>query len=177
MPAPKQAEVNRAFEAMFDAELPYVWTSLRRLGVADRDIEDVAHELFLQVLKNLPTFDATRPPRPWLFAFAVRFASDYRRLARHRGSFLGDTEPAESNPGPEAILAARQREALVLRALEDVDFERRVVFVLHELEERPMTEVSDMLGLPLNTGYSRLRVAREEFAAGVRRLTRGKETP
>jgi RNA polymerase sigma-70 factor (ECF subfamily) len=175
--APKPADA-RAFEALFDAELPYVWTSLRRLGVAERDLEDVAHELFLQVLRNLPTADTTRPARPWLFAFAVRFAADYRRLARHRGAFLGDTEPMEPSAGPEALLAAKQREALVLRALEDVDFDRRAVFVLHELEERSMPEVAETLGLSLNTGYSRLRVAREEFAASVRRLTaRGEETP
>ena len=43
-------DVAARFEELFDAELPYVWTSLRRLGVLPRDLEDVAHELFLQVL-------------------------------------------------------------------------------------------------------------------------------
>src|SRR3954469_6940209 len=92
----QQADVAARFEEIFDAELPYVWTSLRRLGVQPRDLEDVAHELFLAVLQRLPTADTSRPMRPWLFAFAVRFASDYRRLARHKTDLLGDAEPASA---------------------------------------------------------------------------------
>jgi RNA polymerase sigma-70 factor (ECF subfamily) len=166
-----QEDVAARFAAIFDAELPYVWTSLRRLGVAPRDLEDVAHELFVQVLKRLPSSDTTRPMRPWLFAFAVRFAADYRRLARHKTALLGDAEPAGVSPSAEGRMIQAERERLVLRALEHIDPERRAVFVLHELDEVPMSEIAHALDLPVNTGYSRLRVAREEFVAAVRRLT------
>lgn len=83
---------------IFEAELPYVWTSLKRLGVASRDLEDVAHELFLQVLKRLRECDTSLPVRPWLFAFAVRFASDYRRLARHKVDLRSASTPRRSAP-------------------------------------------------------------------------------
>lgn len=49
---------------------------------------------------------------------------------------------------------------------------RRAVFILHELDEEPMPAVAETLGIPLNTGYSRLRVARDEFTTALRRLTR-----
>ena len=171
-------DVAARFEEIFDAELPYVWTSLRRLGVLPRDLEDVAHELFLQVLHHLPTADTSRPMRPWLFAFAVRFASDYRRLARHKTDLLGDVEPAGVSPSPEGSLMQVERERLVLRALEQVEPDRRAVFVLHELDEIPMSEIAPALGFPINTGFSRLRVAREEFTAAIRRLTQqGRDVP
>lgn len=172
------SDVAARFEEIFEAQLPYVWTSLKRLGVAPRDLEDVAHELFLQVLKRLPECDMSQPIRPWLFAFAVRYAADYRRLARHKTDLLGSEEPVATSSSPEGALAAVERERLVLRALESIDMDRRAVFVLHELDEVPMSEITTALGIPLHTGYSRLRVAREEFVAGVRRLTRqGKEMP
>ena len=168
----KDAMVGR-FEAIFDAELSYVWTSLRRLGVHTRDLEDVAHEVFLKAYEALPRYDPTRPVRPWLFAFAFRFASDYRRLARHRTELYGDEEPGHAwEPDAEQALAQRQRQALVSRALESIEIERRAVFVLHELDEEPMPSVVEILGIPLNTGYSRLRTAREEFATALRRLDR-----
>ena len=72
------------FRSIFDHEFSYVWTSLRRLGVPPRDLEDITHDVFVEVFRNLDRYDPTRPLRPWLFAFAFRFASDYRRLARHR---------------------------------------------------------------------------------------------
>ncbi|MDB5212616.1 MAG: polymerase sigma factor RpoE [Myxococcaceae bacterium] len=163
------------FEAIFEAELPYVWTSLRRLGVHARDLEDVAHEVFLRAYENLSRYDTTRPIRPWLFAFAFRFASDYRRLARHRTELYGDDEPGRAEtPDAEQALVERERAELVANALESIDIERRAVFILHELDEQPMPAVVESLGIPLNTGYSRLRVAREEFTTALRRLTRAK---
>ena len=105
------------FEAVFESELSYVWTSLRRLGVHARDLEDVAHDVFLQVHKTIARYDETRPLRPWLFAFAVRAASDYRRLARHRTDLLGDDEPLVLDDASiEDDLTRREREAVVAAA-------------------------------------------------------------
>lgn len=173
MPLTQKDALVARFEAVFEAELGYVWTSLRRLGVQPRDLEDVAHEVFLKAYGAFASYDPSRPIRPWLFAFAFRFASDYRRLARHGTALYGDDEPApDERPDAEQALLQRQREELVARALESVDIDRRAVFVLHELDEQPMPVVAEMLGIPLNTGYSRLRTAREEFTAALRRLDR-----
>jgi RNA polymerase sigma-70 factor (ECF subfamily) len=159
------------FRSLFDTEFEYVWHTLRRLGVRDRDLEDVTHDVFLTVHKKLHTFDEARPKRPWLFAFAYRFASDYRRLARHRTEVLGLT-PDGPDPSPSAFDRAAFGETLDLarRALDTLPLERRAVFVLHELDECPMQEVAQALGIPLNTAYSRLRLAREDLAKAIRRL-------
>lgn len=45
-----------------------------------------------------------------------------------------------------------------------------MVFILHDLDEQPMREISDALDVPIKTLYARLGVAREQFTAAVRRL-------
>ncbi len=87
-----------SFRAVFDAECGYVWATLRRLGVAERDIEDVAHETFLRVAAHLHAYDPARPLRAWLFVFAMRMAKDYRRLARHRHEAVGAEEKRPTRP-------------------------------------------------------------------------------
>jgi RNA polymerase sigma-70 factor (ECF subfamily) len=161
------------FRAVFDAECAYVWTTLRRLGVAARDVEDVAHETFLRVAAHLHEYDAQRPLRPWLFVFALRMARDYRRLARHRRELVGVLEDAPNDAGlrPDEALEARQAHDLVMRALDALDWDKRVVFVACELEEREVAEVAEMLAIPRNTAASRLRLARGEFTAAIRRMT------
>ena len=77
-------------ETLFDGEFSYVWNSLRRLGIHERDLEDMTHEIFLQVHRHWAAYDTSRPARPWLFGFCYRIAADYRRLARHRGTLVGD---------------------------------------------------------------------------------------
>ena len=70
MPLTQKDDLAARFEAVFEAELGYVWTSLRRLGVQPRDLEDVAHEVFLKAYGSFSSYDSNRPIRPWLFAFA-----------------------------------------------------------------------------------------------------------
>jgi RNA polymerase sigma-70 factor (ECF subfamily) len=173
---PRSNEDSRArFRDVFEREFDYVWASLRRLGVHTRDLEDVAQDLFVQVNRRIGAYDPSRPIRPWLFAFAVRCASDWRRLARHRVEVLGrDGDDAAPTPGADEQLERMQDLNLVLRALESVELGRRAVFILHELDGCSMKDITESLGIALFTGYSRLRVAREEFTTAVRRL-RSKE--
>lgn len=159
------------FQRLFRAEFRYVWTSLRRLGVPPRDIEDVAHEMFLEVHRQLVRYDPRRPARPWLFAFALRFAADYRKQARVRREGFGEApEMLDPSPGADARVAEREARDIVAEALEAVELERRAVFILFELDEVPMADIATSLGLPVNTAYSRLRLARDEFAAAARRI-------
>jgi RNA polymerase sigma-70 factor (ECF subfamily) len=162
-----------AFRAVFDREFAYVWTSLRRLGVAARDLEDVTHDVFVEVFRSFERYDAARPLRPWLFAFAFRFASDYRRLVRHRVEIYEEPAGVAETPAADELVAARELHLLVGKALESVDLVRRAVFILHELDGEPMAEIAETLGIPVNTAYSRLRVAREEFTSTFRALQRG----
>ena len=170
-PTPPHGATNRDFEAIFAKEFSYVWRALARLGVSDADREDLTNEVFFQVYRRLSTADLERPMRPWLFGFAFRIASTHRRLARHRFERPCDVlEAPDSAPSAHETLERREAQALVDRALEDLSLEQRAVFVLHEIDDYKMPEISEALSIPLNTAYSRLRLARERFTAAVRRL-------
>ncbi|MGA3123523.1 MAG: sigma-70 family RNA polymerase sigma factor [Polyangiaceae bacterium] len=149
----------------------YVWSSLRRLGVPAADLEDVTHDVFLQVHRRLGQYDASRPVRPWLFGFAYRRASQHRRRAHRRHEIPGEPDTA-THPGvpPDRQLSVQEDRKLVLLALEAMGMDRRAVFVLHEIDQVPMSDIATSLGIPVNTAYSRLRIARAEFAVAVRRL-------
>jgi RNA polymerase sigma-70 factor (ECF subfamily) len=165
------ALVRPDFRSLFDAEFDYVWHVLRRLGVQPSELEDVTHDVFVAVYRHLQDYDPARPLKPWLFGFAFRTASDHRRLGRHRREHLSEASEA-SDPSPTALERAVTGElaGIALRALESLELDRRAVFILHELDECPMPEVAATLGIPLNTAYSRLRLARADLRAAVRRL-------
>jgi len=60
-----------------------------------------------------------------------------------------------------------------MRALEELDLDRRAVFVMHDIDGHVMPDIAAALGVPLNTAYSRLRLARADFAAAVERVRGG----
>jgi RNA polymerase sigma-70 factor (ECF subfamily) len=160
------------FRAIFDDELDYVWSSLRRLGVREADLLDQAQEVFVVVHSLFDDYDPTLPIRPWLFAIAFRVASRYRSLARNVREVLHDQpiEPVDRAPQADQLLETEQARELLMEAIQGIDLPRRAVFILSEIEERPMAEIADSLHIPVNTAYSRLRLARQDFAAAVVRI-------
>jgi RNA polymerase sigma-70 factor (ECF subfamily) len=108
--------------------------------------------------------------RPWLFGFAMRVAADYRRLARHRMEASGvDVDATDPEPFADERVERRRQRAAVEAALDTLPLERRAVLVLHDLDEVPVPAIAEALGIPLNTAYSRLRLAREELRVAIRR--------
>ena len=153
-------------------ECSYVWNSLRRLGVSDRDLEDLVHDTFLVVNRRLGDFDSSRPLRPWLYGIAMRVAADARKSARNRREELSaePPEPEGEQRGPEDEASAQQNRQLVAEALDRLDFKNRAIFVMHDINEHTLAEASAALDTPIATLYSRLKVAREQFASAVRRI-------
>jgi len=158
--------------AVFADHSSYVWNALRRLGVAQADLEDLTHDTFVAVFKQWQAYDAERPLRPWLFGFALRVASDHRRLARHRIEVSGqELDLPDELPSADERLLQKEREGLAHQALQAVELSRRAVFILHELDDCSLPEIAEALAIPVGTAASRLRLGRQDFAAAVKRLT------
>jgi RNA polymerase sigma-70 factor (ECF subfamily) len=179
--ADARAEID--FHALYQQQFRYVFRTLRRLGAAPVEVDDLVQEVFTVVFQRLGDYDRNRPVEPWLFGIAFRVASTHRRRRSRRVSevALGAHDLADEDAaGPEASLGDRRARELVLRALDALSLDQRAVFVMHEIDEQPIPVVAETLGIPLNTAYSRLRAARAGFAARVRRLEvrpGGGETP
>jgi RNA polymerase sigma-70 factor, ECF subfamily len=155
---------------LYEEEVDFVWKRMRRLGVDARDLEDKVHDVFVIVQRRLPDHDPVRPVRPWLAGISVRVALDYHRDADRRRLLLVEKERVDPGKGPDRLLEEKQARDLVLAALAALPLEQRTVFVLKELDGFSMPEIEEIVNAPLNTLYSRLRLARERFSSAVREL-------
>lgn len=162
-----------SLRAIFDAEFDWVCRTLRRLGVRQTDLEDAAQETFLAVAGKLEEYDPARPLRPWLFGFAMRIAANHRRKKKSDPTDAAD-EAASTTASPEREAELAQAKDLALRALDRVDEDRRAIFVMHDIEGFGAPEIAQLLSIPQNTVYSRLRTARQEFEGAIQRLTRAR---
>jgi RNA polymerase sigma-70 factor (ECF subfamily) len=167
-PPPERAEERVDFAAVYGGYFRAIWRTLRRLGVPPSQLDDAAQDVFVVVHRRLPEFDG-RSLRGWLYAIAVRVASDYRRgRARQNGVPLSESlvdpglDPGRSRELQESV-------QLLHTLLGELEEPKRAVFVLGELEELRVPEIAEALGQNLNTVYSRLRAARAEFEAALRR--------
>jgi RNA polymerase sigma-70 factor (ECF subfamily) len=172
-PAPPPRSQEPSFAEIFRAHTPFLWRTLIGVGVPERDAEDLCQEVMLIAYRRLPEFDG-QSLRAWLWGICVRVASDYRRSARVRRE-IAVLPPDPGLAADRAIdIEARELEARLQRALASLDYDKRVVFVLFEIEELTLREIAQALDTPLQTIYSRLNAARQHVRAAFdARVTEG----
>ncbi|WP_437586686.1 RNA polymerase sigma factor [Sorangium sp. So ce1000] len=163
------------FEEVYTGLLRYVLRVLWRMGVPARHLRDVAQEAFLVVHRRFGDYDPSFSMKAWVASIASHVALRHLRLSRNRRELLARSEGDRvdvADPGYDAEQRFAQAETQrIVRALvQRIEGDRRVVFILYELEGIEMREIAAALQIPENTAWDRLRRARKEFAAAVKRL-------
>lgn len=154
----------------------FVWRSARGLGVGPAAVDDVVQETFVVVHRRLPELAEGSSVRAWISAIVLNVVRrHYRKVKRKSPHELSGGQPTDpdvlqaSQRDPYEVAAHDEATRLVHSILEGIDDDKREVFVLAELEGLTMPEIASALGIKLNTAYSRLRLAREEFERAVLR--------
>jgi RNA polymerase sigma-70 factor (ECF subfamily) len=162
---------ERRLRVLVDTQTDFVWRVLRRLGLPPDAAEDAAQQVFIVASRRL---DEIKPEaeQAFLFRTAVHIASRTRRAFVRRREDLAEDPAAslvDAGPSTEELIDRKRARTLLEDALERMDIDTRSVFILFELEEKTTAEIAEMLDVPMGTVASRLRRARAEFEAFIKR--------
>ena len=149
----------------------FVWLTLQRVGVAPADIEDCLQEVFIVVHQRLGSFDGSSRMTTWLYGICIRVAAAYHRRAFRRWERPGEEihEAIDEGESPELAASRREAQERLRHVLDEMDIEKRAVFVMFEIDEISCEEIAEIVGTPVGTVYSRLHSARKEFESALRR--------
>lgn len=169
--APVVASTTFRTRALVEDHFDFVWRLLRRLGVPGADVDDVTQQVFIVAARRVSDI-ALGSERTFLYGTALRMAATTRRNLRRRERFIQRVPlPAVASVRtPHEELERRQALGFLDLILQTLDDEQREVFVLSEIEELTAPSVASIIGIPLGTVASRLRRARQAFAAELKRL-------
>ncbi|GAC1394794.1 MAG: hypothetical protein NVSMB47_04420 [Polyangiales bacterium] len=160
-----------AFAEVYASSFPFVWRTVRRLGVDPGAVDDVVQEVFLVVHRRLGDFEGRSTLKTWLYGIVRRVVHDHRRArARKPAEPTGDFDAIATDAATPHDDAEKAQAVRVLHALlGELDDDKREVFVLAELEQMSAPEIAEATATNANTVYTRLRAARKEFEAAVAR--------
>jgi len=170
----------REREAARDAELD--WTELvatvhrqmRSMVGPTRDLEDLTQMALEQVLRAVEHYEGRAKLSTFTYGICAHVALNHWRWWRRwlKSFELGVEDrlevPASTRDAPEATLVAERARRLQC-ALEKLDPLRRLTVTLADLEGLTAGEIAEILGCPEPTVRSRLRQARIELSAALRK--------
>jgi RNA polymerase sigma-70 factor (ECF subfamily) len=150
---------DRALRALFDRHAPWLAARLRSVLPA-ADVEDVVQETFIGVWRGAAGYRPGGPIGGWIWGIGSRQAA---LLLRRRGPaalVLLDIVPTDGAPDPADAVLDRAAIAEAVAALGPEGCPEREAWRLMYVEDRPVAEVAELMGVPVGTVKSRAHRAR-----------------
>lgn len=152
-----------AFKALFEHFAPRIKGFLLRTGCSVQEAEDIAQSTLIAVWRKASQFDPdTTGAAAWIFTIARNLRVDSARRATRDGRLRQDVEPDdELDPSEPAdtMISRVEDAARITAAIEKLSADQSRVIRMSFIDERPHTEIAAMLGIPLGTVKSRIRLA------------------
>lgn len=130
------------------------------------DAEDVAQEAFVYAFRNLHRYDPARAAfKTWLYTIAIsRCRNHYHRSRKPTvdiGALIAGQLAAPRSDMPEALHARQSAYEALERALAELKPALREAVVLRYAHGLTYREAAEIMGCPLKTAESRVRLAHD----------------
>ena len=171
----------RAFEVLMERHAGKIFNFLIRSS-GRRDLaEDLVQEVFLRIVRRADSFRGQAKFTTWMYTIARNLIIDTARRERHRRTVPLDApvrsaEPggetrldrtADQGPTPDRLAADSRFSSRLEEALNGLPDDQREVFLMREVKGLKFREISDVVGIPLNTVKSRMRYALESLRVAL----------
>ena len=139
------------------------------LTYSKMEADDLYQDTFVKVIE-LGKIDVSNNPKSYLLSIAVRlWKNRKRKLERRRRALVSDTMEELEQEGrlqtkkssPEQEMIQREQKENVQHAVSGLPDKLRIVALLYYMEDRKVTEISEILRVPQGTVKSRLHKARK----------------
>jgi RNA polymerase sigma factor (sigma-70 family) len=126
---------------------------LNRQGIPGMDVDDLAQEVFIRLLRYPPD-EVVENPAGYLFRIAANVASEYRQLSRvrktHDESWLDDL-PIDPAYESESILEREQTNRMLQAVIDTLPSRQRQILFMHVYDRLTYKQIGAELGLTYRT--------------------------
>jgi RNA polymerase sigma factor (sigma-70 family) len=148
-----------AWDEIVHRYAPLVWSVCRRHRLTDADCEDVAQNVWMQLIRHLSTLREPAALPGWLATTTARECLRTIRAAAAANRLTPDAAIADRTSLPdtdaasiEDLVIQEQRRAALLVALDLLPEDcRRLLRLLIQDPPLPYAEIADRLGVPVGT--------------------------
>jgi len=152
------------FARLYRDHFGLLWSAVHHMGVSTSQREDVLQDVWLRVYRRMHTLDSEASTKAWLCSIARNVVRHHHRSSYRRHRKLASLAAQPEAP-PEDLDRRHCARTTASRLLSQMDADQRTVLVLAQVHGLSGPEIAEGLGIPLNTTYSRLRLARRAIEA------------
>jgi RNA polymerase sigma-70 factor (ECF subfamily) len=155
-----------ALGMLFDRYYAQVYRTAVAITQDNAVAEDIAQDCFLKVHRYARQIDTSLPLAPWLYRVTVNLSYTWVSRQKKRRVSLESVVDSLISPAwhsPDHLAEYNEVQEQVRQAIRDLNFNQRVVVVLHYISGQSLEEIAEILDCPVGTVKSRLYYARENL--------------
>src|ERR1700754_1060593 len=176
---------KQEFEELGLAHLTPLYSAALRLTKNERDAEDLVQDTCMRAYRFFEKFERGTNIKAWLFKILTNtFINRYRRRVKERTVVEGSEREAvherfvsrdatDFAANPEQYFFDRLLSDDVLRAIDSLPIDFRLVVILADLQEFSYKEIAEILECPVGTVMSRLFRGRKLLQKTLREYAEG----
>ncbi len=161
----RQSDLS-ALGSLFDRYYAQVFRTAVAITQDTADAEDIAQDCFLKLYHYADRIDTNLPLPPWLYRVTVNLSYTWVSRQKKRRVSLESVVDCLMSPSwlsPDHLAENNELQDQVRQAIGELNFNQRVVVVLHYLSGLSLEEIAEALDCPVGTVKSRLYYARENL--------------
>lgn len=133
------------------------------------DAEDLTQEIFLEIIRSLPSFRKSSSLSTWIYRIVVNKSLNYMRKNKWRKMFLGFISQNENDKislelnmpdHTQADHENRERKKILDEAVNSLSENQRIAFVLHKYEDFSYKEIAEIMQVSLSSVESLIHRAK-----------------
>lgn len=133
---------------------------LFRYSGSEEQLDEMVQETFIKIWKNFSKFSGNSSLKTWIYRVAVNSAIDYLRKHKRHSNSVSYDESLSSTKSNEQVIINQQ---LITTSLQSLSSTQRQVIILAIYQELKLTEIAQVLEIPIGTVKSRLHNAKLEL--------------
>ncbi len=128
--------------------------------------EDLEQEVYIRTLKNIDKYKEQNKFTQWICTITANICRDYLKSSYFKHSKNTDNneeilEKTSCNLTPEIIYSQKERQKIILKAVNSLPKKMKEVIILYEFEDYSYEKIAKKLGVPTGTVKSRINSARK----------------
>lgn len=172
---------DRPFQELFNRYQNIVWRVCYGFMHNAQDAEDLTQEVFLRVYRSLDTFEGRSSLKSWIYRIALNSCqNEVRRRKRRPQAAVTDMDIiAEYLPATATTESEWQKLNLrgqLAAAFSQLRPEELDILTLRDVEERPYSEITELLSISLSAAKMRALRARESIKLNLYQVSGGELT-
>jgi RNA polymerase sigma-70 factor (ECF subfamily) len=155
-----------AFDQLIRGCQSYAYSIAVRLLCDEDEAEDVVQQSFIRVWKHIERFDQRKRFTTWFYKIVTNLCLDRLKATRRRSEVFSpldlnnDVDAVADEQSLDQIQANEEMIRLVKALTGRLPAKQKLVFVLRDLEDLPVDEVSEITGLSVGSIKVNLHYAR-----------------